>query len=348
MEYVRESIILSSVRSFCKSFATLLGVLFAIIIVSITLMMFSTPDLFPPKSALQIAPDAQGNRDLLGAQTPVILKLNIKGVIGQGDLIGSKIENCLFDSREGMLANNRVKALLLHINSPGGTSEDIDKIYRAIMDYKNKYQIPVFAFVDGMCASGGMYLASCADKIFATNSSIIGSVGVILGPVFNWTGLMDRYGVQALTLTEGKDKDALNSFRAWVPGEDASIKAITTALYKQFVDIVTKARPQISAQKLIDEYGAQVFISEKAQELGYIDVADANYSTAVGELAAKAGFSDKTGYQVVEIGPIHSFFSDLTEGRASLLKGQITHQFQLSSSISSELSGKFLYLYQPN
>lgn len=348
MEYMRESIFVSSVRSFCKSFATLLGVVFAVVLASIALLMFSTPDFFPPKSALQIAPDAQGNRELLPGNAPVILKLNITGVIGQGDLKGDKVENCLLDSREGLLSNNRVKALLLHINSPGGTIDDIARIYRAIVNYKEKYNIPVFAFVDGMCASGGMYLASGAEKILATPSSIIGSVGVILGPSFNFTGLMDRYGVQAMTITEGKDKDVLNPFRPWVPGEDASIRAVTASLYEEFVSIVTKGRPNLNPQKLVSEYGAQIFIAKKAQEFGYIDVADASYSQAVGELAEKAGLSEKEGYQVIEIGPMRSFLTDLTQGENSLLQGKVTHHFQLSPSISSETAGKFLYLYQPN
>ena len=348
MEYTRESIILASVRTFCKSFAAIIGILIGVVVVCIGLMLFSSPDIYPTKSTLKIAPDAEGNRDLLPASAPAILKLDITGVIGLGDLTAEKVQNSLFDSREGMLANNRVKAILLYINSPGGTVDDANAIYRALVAYKKKYQTPIFAFVDGLCASGGMYIASAADQIFATESSIIGSVGVILGPTFNFSGLMDRYGVQAMTITAGKDKDMLSPVRPWVPGEEASLRTITADLYTQFVSIVTTARPKLSREKLVNEYGAQVYIAKTAEEYGYIDVPNSDYSTCVAELAKAAQLPEKGSYQVITIEPTHPFLSDLTQGKFSLLTGKMTHQFHFSSSMNSELSGKLLYLYQPN
>ncbi|MBS0605039.1 MAG: S49 family peptidase [Verrucomicrobia bacterium] len=348
MEFSRESIIVSAVRTFCKSFAGIIGILVGIILVFIGLMMFSAPDIFPPKSSLVISPDANGNRDLLPHTAPVILKMDIMGVVGQGDLTYEKFQNSLFDSRDGMLAGNRVKAILLYINTPGGTVDDADGIYRALMDYKKKYQVPVYAYVDGMCCSGGMYIASAADKIFASPSSIIGSVGVILGPAFNFSGLMDKYGVQAMTITQGKDKDMLSPFRPWVPGEDASLRKITADLYDRFVSIVTTARPLLNKDKLVAEYGAQIFVSKQAQELGYIDVADTDYNNAVTELVKAAKLPEEQFYQVMTIEPAHPFLSDLTSGKFNLFSGKVTHQFQINSSMNSELSGRFLYLYQPN
>ncbi|MEN9343712.1 MAG: putative signal peptide peptidase sppA [Chlamydiota bacterium] len=348
MEYMRESVILSSIRAFCKAFATLLGVLFAIVICVFALMFLTGPDLYPPKSTMTISPDAQGNRELVSLHAPVILKLDIHGVIGMDELTGDKVMNSLLDSREGMLAGDRVKAVLLHINSPGGTVDDADAIYRALVSYKKKYQVPVYAFVEGLCASGGMYIACAADKVFATPSSVIGSVGVILGPNFNFYGLMERYGVQSMTITQGKDKDALNPFRPWVPGEDASIRAITASLYDRFVDIVSSARPLLTKQKLVDDYGAQVFVASQAEKLGYIDVADANYFMAVQELTQAAHFGENAPYQVVTVQPMKPLLAGLTDAKTSLLSGKVTHSFQMSSTLTSELGGKLLYLYQPN
>ena len=347
MEFAKESIIVSAVRTFCKSFAAVIGILIGIVFVAIGLMMFSTPDIFPPTSTLLVSPDANGSRELLPHTAPVILKIDITGVIGQGDLTSKKLENALLDSREGMLAGNRVKAILLHLNTPGGTVDDADAIYSALLEYKKKYQTPIYAYVDGLCASGGMYIASAADKIFASSSSIIGSIGVILGPTFNFSGLMDRYGVQSMTISAGKDKDLLNPFRPWKPDEGASLRIITADLYERFVAIVTAARPLLDRDKLINEYGANVFIAKKAQMLGYIDVADSDYATAVSELVKQAKFSEEEFYQVMTISPARPFLADLTQGKLSLLTGKMTHQFQMNSSMNSELSGRFLYLYQP-
>ncbi len=348
MEYTRESIIVSAVRTFCKAFAAIIGILIGIILIFFVLMMFSSPNIYPPKSALVISPDAHGNRALLPHTSPVILKLDITGVIGTGDLTGEKFQNSLFDSREGMLATDRVKAILLYINTPGGTVDDADEMYRALLTYKQKYQVPIYAYVDGMCASGGMYIASAADKIYASTTSIIGSVGVILGPTFNFSGLMDKYGVQSLTITQGKDKDMLNPFRPWQPGEDTSLRNITADLYERFVSIVTIARPNLDRDKLINDYGAQIYVAKRAEMLGYIDVADSDYDTAVAELAKEAKIPDNQMYQVMTIEPVHPFLADLVQGKFSLLTGKVTHHFQINSFMNSELSGRFLYMYQPD
>jgi protease IV len=347
MEYIRESILLSAVRTFCKAFAAIIGILIGLILILFIVMMFSSPDIYPPKSTLVLSPDANDNRDLLPHSAPVILKLDITGVIGTGDLVAEKVQNSLFDSREGMLATDRVKAILLNINTPGGTVDDADAIYQALLNYKKKYQVPIYAYVDGMCASGGMYIASAADKIFASSTSVIGSIGVILGPTFNFSGLMDRYGVQSLTITQGKDKDMLNPFRPWQPGEDVSLINITAGLYERFVSIVTSARPNLDRDKLINEYGAHIYLAKESETLGYIDVADSDYNTAVAELAKEAKIPDHQAYQVMTIEPVHPFLSDLTQGKFSLLSGKVTHHFQINSFMSSELSGRFLYMYQP-
>ncbi len=345
MQLTRESIFVGAVRSFCTSFAAVLGVLIAIVLVFVGLVMFSTPDIYPKKSEMTIAPDANGNRDLLSS-APVVLRIDIRGVIGQGDLTGPKFQNVLLDSQEGLLANKRVKAVLLYIDSPGGTVTDSDAIYSALMRYKKKYEVPIYAYVDGLCASGGMYIACSADKIFATTSSVIGSVGVVLGPAFNVAQLMDRYGVQARTFTQGKDKDMLNPFRPWQAGEDESILRMMSYLYDDFVSIVTQARPQMDRTRLINEYGAQVYVAYDAQQRGYIDQAQSDYSTAVTELV-KAAKLEGNSYQVMQIAPPRSFFSDLAQEKTSLLSGKITHKFQIGPYMDSEFSGKFLYLYQP-
>jgi signal peptide peptidase SppA len=278
----------------------------------------------------------------------VILKIDIVGEIGLKDLTAEKIQNSLLDSREGMLSGNRVKAILLNINTPGGAADDSDSIYRALMAYKQKYQVPIYAYVDGLCASGGMYIASAAEKVYASPSSVIGSIGVLMGPTFNVSGLMDMYGVKSLTLTEGKDKDMLNPFRPWVPGEDNCLRTINADLYMRFVNIVTTARPKLDKHKLIAEYGAQVYSCETAMQLGYIDVANSNYDAALIDLAKAANLPDPQYYQVFTIEPEHTFLSDLTTAQSPLLTGKITHHFQFQPGFNSEFSGRFLYLYQPN
>lgn len=347
MPHLRDSIIVSTIRTFCTSFAAIIGVLIAFVFVLICVSRLSPPDLFPPKSQLTISADANGNRDLLPSSAPVLLKIDIHGVIGDKDLTFAKIRNMLLDSREGILDKGRVKGILLSLNTPGGLADDSDAIYRELLAYKEKYQVPIYAFVDGLCASGGMYIASAADRIYATPSSIIGSVGVILGPLFNFSSLMERYGVQGLNVTAGKDKDMLSAIRPWKPGEDASLKSITNALYERFVSIVVNARPELSKEKLINEYGAHIFIANKAKEYGYIDVADASSSLVLCDLAKAANLTEEMNYQVLAISPMHSFVSDLVQNKLTFFKGEINHKLPIAPYINSDFSGRFLYLYQP-
>ena len=300
--------------------------------------------LKPQNSLSPLMPMA--NAELLPSSAPVILRINVHGVIGEPLLDSKTFENILVNSQEETLKNGRVKAILLHMNTPGGTVTDADDMYRALKAYKEKYKVPVYAFVDGLCASGGVYMSSATDRIYATPSSVIGSVGVILGPAFNFSGAMDKVGVQSLTITEGKGKDELNPFRPWRPDEDAALRAITGSLYQRFVQIVTDARPALNKEKLVNEYGAHVFLADKAQELGYIDDADADYSKALNDLAKAAGISDQT-YQVFELQPKLNFFSSLAQNKLPFLDGKIKHVFQIGPNLSSEMSGKFLYLYQP-
>jgi protease-4 len=348
MNFVRESVFVSAVRSFCTCFAALLGFSVALIAIILVIALFSNTVTSPDKSTLVVAADANGKREVLPESAPVILRINFHGQIGVGDLSADKIENLLLDSREDLLENNRVKAVLLHMNTPGGLATDSDIIYRALMNYKKKYNVPIYAYVDGICASGGVYITSAADKIYADASSIIGSVGVLLGPTFNVSEVMGKVGVQSLTLTEGKDKDMLNPFRPWKEGEDQSLRTVMAALYERFVDIVAKARPQLSKEKLRNEYGAQVYVAPEAQRLGYIDEGDAEYHTALADLVKAAGIDEKTSYQVVQLKVPFGVLSALVQGKSPLLTGKITHTFQWGAHQNSEMSGKFLYLYNPN
>ena len=348
MTFNRDSVFLSAFRSLCNALGAILGIFVAIFVVMFTLSMFTPPALVPEKCDVSIAPDAEGNQDLLHNFSSVVLCIDIKGVIGLNELTSEAVQTILSDSRRDFLKKDRVKAVFLHVDTPGGTADDAAGIYKAIMDYKAKYKTPIYAFVDGMCASGGMYVCSAADKIYTTSSSVIGSVGVILGPSFNFSDLMTKVGVQAKTLTQGKDKDMLSPFRPWVPGEEDCLVNITKALYEQFVDTVVSGRKHLSKEKLIEEYGAQVFDAPTAQKLGYTDVADSNYSHTMKALVEASEIPKEEDYQVVILSQPKTFFSELAHSKFSLLSGKVHHTFQIGPYMSSEFSGKFLYLYQPS
>jgi signal peptide peptidase SppA len=343
MEIERESIFVSSLRSFCRVFFATCGLFLAVLILSLLYSELSSSANMEEKTTLNYLPDAQGNRDTTSISSPVILQINISGVIGEPKVFDSQIfQNILLDSRTGTLARDRVKGILLHFNTPGGTVVDSDNIYRMLLEYKAKYHVPVFAYVDGLCASGGMYIACAADQIYAGPASAIGSVGVILGPFFNVFETMNKIGVEARTLTAGKDKDMLNPTRPWKEGEDASLIALTNYFYHRFVDLVAAARPRIDKNKLVQEYGAQIFDPETAQQLGYVDVANASRNEALTALLTASQIDPAKTYQVVELEPKNNWLSSLF-ALSPLITGKVEHSLEMGTP---KIRDQFAYLYQ--
>lgn len=346
MEIQRESIFVSALRSFCKMFFAVCGIFLALIMMTLLYNAIGDASSSPTdaKTKVKYLPDANGNRET-SSTSPVILQMNIHGVIGDPKSVDTKsTQNILLDSRTGDFKNDRVKGILLYMNTPGGTVVDSDNIYRMLKEYKVRYKVPVFAYVDGLCASGGMYISCAADQVFAGPASIIGSVGVIIGPFFNVYDALGKIGVISRAITEGLDKDMMSPFRPWKADEDSSLKAVTAYFYQQFVDIVAAAKPRMNKAKLINEYGAKVFDPMTAQELGYVDFADATRNTTLLALLKEAGVDPTKTYQVVELEPKSEWLSTLLNSKSPLFTGKIEHAIDTGAS---PIRDQVAYLYQP-
>jgi protease IV len=345
MEYPpRESIVASSIRAFMKMFFGLMGIFIAFFAMALMYSNFSTPIILEEKTTLNILNDAEGKREVLPSTTPVILEINLHGKIGDARGTDAAVfRNILNDSRTGHLAGNRVKGILLNFNTPGGTVVDSEAIYEMLNDYKKRYDVPVYAFVEGLCASGGMYIASSSDKIFAGPSSIIGSVGVVIGPFFNVYETLEKWGVHAKTITEGLDKDMLNPTRPWKEGEGTSIQDVTAFMYHRFVDVVTKARPRLDKTKLIEEYGARVFDCVKAEKLGYVDVAMSSRNEALRELLIAAKVDNTKSYQVVSLSPKNAWMSEFVSSESPIFTGKIKHTVEADNLLQQPC---FIYQYE--
>lgn len=344
---MQESLLSSALRTFLKAFFSFFGILLAIVPFIILLAAIFGGGESEPDSHFSIAylPNAEGDRKVVSKSAPVILSIPIVGIVGTEGLTMHTVRNMLVESREGSLKDNRVKGVLLRIESPGGTVVDADGIYHAIKEYKKQYNVPVYAYVDGMCASGGMYIASAADKIYASPVSIVGSVGVLVPAVLNFSKLIDMIGVQSLTLTAGKWKDELNPLRPWKPGEAEAMQAIVDSFYGQFIHIVTSNRPHLDKEKLVDEYGAKIFTADKAQEYGFIDGSNLSLRDTMKLLLQEMGVTDNH-YQVVQL-ESKSWINTLFSAEAPLLTGKIKHQLMLAPELDPALMNKMLYLYQP-
>ena len=346
MSDTKESLFISILRSFFKGFFSFIGIFFALflfIIFSLVLFMGKETISSSTKHSIEILPDLKGNSSFLPMKTPVILQIDINGIIGLGDMKSELVEKALIESRKDILKEGRVKGILLHMNTRGGSVIDSDNIYRMLLEYKEKYKVPIYAYIDGINASGGVYISCAADEIYASPVSIIGSVGVLSGPFMNFYKTLEKIGVESLTLTKGKDKDALNPFRPWKEDESSNMKMISDYYYNMFVEIVIKARPKITKEKLISTYGAHVFPSPIAEKYGYIDHSDANYNTAMQALLKKLNIAEDSQYQIIKIKTKKKIMEELFEN-SSLFKGTLNHNIKIGSS-DNEIKEKFSFLY---
>ncbi len=344
MEIQRESVFVAALKSFCRMFFGIIGILLGFAAFSSAYSLLSSTTNIQEKTTITYLPDANGSRDGIDLTSPVILQLNIEGVIGEPKILDTNVvQNILLDSRTGVLKNDRVKGILLCLNTPGGAVVDSDNIYRMLMHYKARYKVPIIAYVDGLCASGGMYISCAADHIYAGPASIIGSVGVIVGPFFNVYEAMTKIGVKSRTLTEGLDKDMMSPLRPWKEGEDDSLKAVTAYYYNQFVDLVAASRPKMNKTLLIEKYGAQVYDPVKAQEYGYVDFINASRDDALLAVLQAANIDSAKSYVVVQLDTKNAWLNALTS-QSPLFSGKIEHTIDMGGP---KLRDQIAYLYRP-
>ena len=321
MEIVKESVFISAIRSLCKTLFGTVGIFLAFIPLFIIGSLSLGSKEASDKTIFTLLPDLSGSNSLKPLSSPVILQLSIQGVIGEDSLTAQVISSQLLDSHKGALQKDRVKGILLYLKTPGGTVIDSDNIYRMLMQYKKRFSVPIYAYVDGLCASGGVYISCAADKIFSSPISEIGSVGVRAGEYFNVYDLLTKHDIKLVSVNNGTNRNALSPFTSWenVGKESENLQNICAGLYQNFVDIVSSARPLLTKEKLINEYGANFYLAPQAQEYGYIDNGNACYDDALSELLATAKIDTSKPYQVVELQARAKWLASLFKGDSAII-----------------------------
>jgi len=216
-------------------------------------------------------------RVLDGERGPKILLVDVSGPLGlrsTSGLLGlSQSESAVSRLREELERAERddeIAALVLRIDSPGGTVIASEILYRELMRHKRATGRPVVAQLMGIAASGGYYVAMSADRVQAYPSTITGSIGVImLG--FNASGLMEKVGVDYQTFTTGSFKDAGSPFRPMSDAERAQIQSVVTDLFASFLEVVEKGRPALSRAGFEQLADGRIFSGKQALGAGLID-----------------------------------------------------------------------------
>ena len=167
-------------------------------------------------------------------------------------------------------ADSKVKAIILRINSPGGTVTASDVIYRELQHFKQSTKKPVVVLMSDMATSGGFYIACAGDEVIAHPTTITGSIGVII-QTFNFSEGMGRIGIKADSITSGPNKAAGSPFEPMPPEHRALLQELVDEFYANFVAIVTDSRPNLSIADLEWITDGRVVTGKRAAEVGLID-----------------------------------------------------------------------------
>jgi len=182
--------------------------------------------------------------------------------------------------------DNSVKALVIRINSPGGSAAASQEIYQAIREYQKDTKRPVIASMADVAASGGYYVAAACDQIVAAPATLTGSIGVIM-ETMDYHQLMDKIGVSSKPITSGKYKDMGSPFRAMRPDERQLMQTMVNDVYDQFVDAVAAGRKMDKAEVKRLANG-RVFTGRQALAVKLVD-STGTFRDAIRVAAQKAG-----------------------------------------------------------
>lgn len=224
-----------------------------------------------------VSSDDTGTTAFSGSSIAVV---EISGVILDADKVDKELEKFGNDSN--------VKAILLHINSPGGGAAASQEIYHEVLRVRQQKHKRVVASIESVGASGAYYIASGCDKIYSNPASVVGSIGVIM----EWTNYGDllRWAkMKNITITRGELKDAGDPTRDLTPKEQAYFQGLVDNMYGQFVHDVATGRHKDDSQILPLATG-QVWTGEQALPLGLID-AEGGYRDALMDTAKAVGIS---------------------------------------------------------
>ena len=163
-----------------------------------------------------------------------------------------------------------LKAVALSINSPGGSPVQSRMIFSAIRHHAKERDIPVLAFIEDVGASGGYILAVAADEIYADDSSIVGSIGVIAAG-FGFVDAIQKLGIERRTYTAGENKSTLDPFAAESEQDLAHFQTILDGSHKQFIDLVKDRRGERLTGSFDDTFTGRFWLAPDAQSRGLID-----------------------------------------------------------------------------
>ena len=209
-------------------------------------------------------PDTTGmGQDMTTAHTAVV---EIKGEIASDSEASS---DTIIPALRAAFEDDAAKAVVLLINSPGGSPVQAGMINDEIIRLKEKHKKKVYAVVEETCASAAYYIAVAADEIYVDKASIVGSIGVLMDS-FGFTGLMEKLGVERRLMTAGENKGFLDPFSPQTDKQRAFAQGMLNQIHTQFIDTVKKGRGK-KLKETPEMFSGLFWSGQQAIELGLAD-----------------------------------------------------------------------------
>ncbi len=193
--------------------------------------------------------------------------VDLRGVISpdsfsSADNIATGLQNAFKDTK--------TQGVILRINSPGGSPVQAGYINDEIRRLRAEYpDIPLYAVVEDVCASGGYYVAAAADRIYVDKASLIGSIGVLMNG-FGFTSAMEKLGIERRLLTAGENKAFLDPFSPSNPEQEEYAQKILNEIHEQFIQVVQEGRGhRLKGEP--DLYSGKMWTGQKSVDLGLAD-----------------------------------------------------------------------------
>lgn len=196
-----------------------------------------------------------------------ITKSNSTSLLGAGEGYDHQL---ILSSLKKAQEDSSIKGLLLTVDSPGGGVFESAEVYKAIKDLKEKTGLPVYTSMQRMAASGGYYIASASDKIFASQETLTGSIGVIMHSL-NVSGLLEKYGVKDATIKSAAHKDIMSTTRPMTDDEKKILQGYVDSAYQRFVDVVDAGRKNLNREQVLKLADGRIYDGQQAKDQGLVD-----------------------------------------------------------------------------
>ncbi|MGR9114436.1 MAG: signal peptide peptidase SppA [Gammaproteobacteria bacterium] len=193
--------------------------------------------------------------------------IDVVGVIAEDKEANADV---IIQGLRDAVKDKNTKGIILHINSPGGSPVQSDYVYNEIRRLKKDHpELPVISVVSDICASGGYYIASAADKIYVNQASIIGSIGVVMNG-FGFVDVLDKLGVERRLLTAGAHKAMLDPFSPTNEAETRHMQRLLNQVHSQFINAVRTGRGE-RLKENEEMFSGLVWTGKEGVELGLAD-----------------------------------------------------------------------------